>query len=792
MAVLGRILILSCFVGFVVSECGQNSFKSDAGDKINAAFKSSHRKGVDYSKIEVEWQPFWMVEDAQCINEGELFLEMNHDGGEDGWVKVDGNMKSSGAQGKFKWTVDVAPCKDHYFRVWVSGEGGQASFVVPSPVEAVSEEILKESNYEVLATEGVKAQVLSGNEVKISFTASECALEYEILYNKVGSSEEQISAKITKDDGNSFTLSDVEACTDYDYFIYASIGDKITSEEATGFFTTAPDQDSASRLAPEIDEATDSLTVSWNTAECPCVAKYEVSICKEDQEDCAPVEVSVGNIPTITHIAESLEECTAYTVTIKPIYGEHELDVKTIAARTLSPNVADVIDQLAVVSGAKLGEEGGQGVEVFWSPVKCATTYKVYQMQEKENSDWEEVATSEGTNWKGAGVPCTEYRYGVSVLIGESKSDIMELGEPITTPLDDDAVFEAPNLDILPESDKVVLTFDHGSCISEYEVRICQEELGEEFCILDTYSPTPGEHNISYTGNNLEPCTKYNVQINPVHNEVKIVSANRAFVTAAPEPTPPEDSNVTLSNDHQFVELNWSKVRCATGYKILQQVGESEAETKWATEDVNLLSNRIQNPVPCTNYKYGIAAVVGGVDSAPTEWQDITVPPREGEDNKPTMGDVSKENDTLSFELKPDGDNSKCKVENYEIKYFDGKDQQMVTFSVGDVENNIILLESVTGDPHIYARVKYEGFETPSDWTNNIIPPTKTDSANGDLLVPIVIGVLVAVIVIVVIIFFIVKRRKTSQKYDAEKANGTTDETEKLNDSEKLTENPKA
>ena len=123
MAVLGRILILSCFVGLVVSECGQNSFKSDAGDKINAAFKSSHRKGVDYSKIEVEWQPFWMVEDAQCINEGELFLEMNHDGGEDGWVKVDGNMKSSGAQGKFKWTVDVAPCKDHYFRVWVSGEG---------------------------------------------------------------------------------------------------------------------------------------------------------------------------------------------------------------------------------------------------------------------------------------------------------------------------------------------------------------------------------------------------------------------------------------------------------------------------------------------------------------------------------------------------------------------------------------------------------------------------------------------------------------------------------------------
>lgn len=789
---LGRILILSCFVGLAVSDCGQNSFKSDAGEKITAAFKSSHRKGVDYSKIEVEWQPFWMVEDPECINKGMLFLQMNHDGGDE-WNNVDGKMKSSGSQGKFKWTVDVAPCKDHYFRVWVDGDGGQASFVLPSPVEAVSEEQLKESNYEVLAPEDVKAQVLSGNEVKISFTPSECALEYEILYNKAGSNDEQIPKKITKDDGNSFILTDqVEACTDYDYYIYASIGDKITSEEASGFFTTAPNQDSASRLVPEITQATDSLTVSWNTAECPCVAKYEVSICKADQEDCGPVEVSVGNIPTITHNAESLDECTPYAVTIKPIYQDFELDVKTIDSRTLSPNVADVIDQLVVVSGAKLAEEGGQGIEVFWSPVQCATSYKVYQMQEKENSDWEEVATSEGTNWKGAGVPCTEYRYGVSVLIGDSKSEIRDIGEPITTALDDDAVYEAPNLDIIPASDQVVLTFDHGSCISEYEIRICQEELGEEFCNADTYTPTQGEHNISFTGASLEPCTKYKVQINPMHEGVRIVSANRAFVTASPEPTPPEDSNVTLSNDHQFVELNWSKVRCATGYKILQQVGESDTETAWDTDDVNLLSNRIQNPVPCTNYKYGIAAIVGGVDSPPTEWQDITVPPREGEDNKPTMGALSKENDTLSFELKPDGDNSKCKVENYEIKYFDGKDTQEVTFSVGDVENNIILLESVPGDAQIYARVKYAGFETPSDWTNNIPPPESTAKNSGDLLVPIVIGVLVAVIVIVVIIFFIVKRRKTSQKYDAEKANGTTDETEKLNDSEKLAENPKA
>ena len=54
------------------------------------------------------------------------------------------------------------------------------------------------------------------------------------------------------------------------------------------------------------------------------------------------------------------------------------------------------------------------------------------------------------------------------------------------------------------------------------------------------------------------------------------------------------------------------------------------------------------------------------------------------------------------------------------------------------------------------------------------------------MLVPIVIGVLVAVIIIVVLIFFFVKKRKTNQKYDAvQQTNGLengTEETEKLND----------
>ena len=56
------------------------------------------------------------------------------------------------------------------------------------------------------------------------------------------------------------------------------------------------------------------------------------------------------------------------------------------------------------------------------------------------------------------------------------------------------------------------------------------------------------------------------------------------------------------------------------------------------------------------------------------------------------------------------------------------------------------------------------------------------------MLVPIVIGVLASVIGFTALIFFHLKRRNTSQKYDAESINVTTDMTENLNQSERLNE----
>ena len=88
---------------------------------VKTAFKESRRR-TDFTKIEVDATPFNLVENGACVNGDEMILQYNNDGGEE-WTAVDVKPKSTGG-GKYKFTVkDIAPCMDHYFKIFLSGEG---------------------------------------------------------------------------------------------------------------------------------------------------------------------------------------------------------------------------------------------------------------------------------------------------------------------------------------------------------------------------------------------------------------------------------------------------------------------------------------------------------------------------------------------------------------------------------------------------------------------------------------------------------------------------------------------
>ena len=63
------------------------------------------------------------------------------------------------------------------------------------------------------------------------------------------------------------------------------------------------------------------------------------------------------------------------------------------------------------------------------------------------------------------------------------------------------------------------------------------------------------------------------------------------------------------------------------------------------------------------------------------------------------------------------------------------------------------------------------------------IPESMVDDTKS-MLVPIVIGALVAVVVLVVVIAFIVKKKKTQDKYKSE--NGDVSESKKLKDNQEV------
>ena len=53
-----------------------------------------------------------------------------------------------------------------------------------------------------------------------------------------------------------------------------------------------------------------------------------------------------------------------------------------------------------------------------------------------------------------------------------------------------------------------------------------------------------------------------------------------------------------------------------------------------------------------------------------------------------------------------------------------------------------------------------------------------------NFLLPVIIGSVLGLVLVIAVILVVVKSKKGQTKYDSEKANGNTDESKKLNDSE--------
>jgi len=772
-------LLISIFL-ISTASAGAPVFKSNAAEKISWRFKDVPK--VDVAKIILEFEPNSMLENAEPFTEAEVFIKP---GGEDGGDFVKVSVKPRRRGGKYTYTFEIIPCIDNQLKLFVKNDEGEAYFedfdnLIPASsaeqISASSFTLEAPTNYHVDADE-------SSESVAVYWDPSQCATSYNVIFEEYGT-DKVISKEVTE---AKVEVTDLNPCSEYSIYVSAILGEVWSDELVIDSHKTLPSVEGGDKIIPDVTSSQNGVIVKFKGYDTlACIDQYQVTLC-EEEGTCQPsVTVKMDNsLPYVQFTSEDdLQSCTEYSVSIKPLYPDMNMKEKTVKFSTLSPPIADIVSELGPVSAVS-GDD--QSVTVTWSPVKCGAEYHVSQqlVTAQGDGEWEQVSTSTDSSIQIKGVPCTEYKYGVSVVVDGVTSEIVTADGTVTTPLDGEH-YTAPNLVTTSSPNQLSLTWDHAQCIQSYRVKICHDSTSH--CIEDVVEPdTPLSPHITFSFSELTECSPYSLEISATTNGKELTGESLSVKTSAPELVAPGNFQYELNEKSNTISLSYDPVVCAGSYKIYQILDNDEESVYQETSD-NLVT--IDSPEPCSDFSFAVAALVEGEEGPRSEFLGEKIPPRNGDSSKPAIKIVDKFNKTVVMTLTIPGFNQKCEVESYQVKYHnlaDKVEQLETTIPSDGLKEGKIVLDSfpqaVSKGVKIEGRIKYQGFDSWSPWISSQSqkPEIMFDDGNG-IIVPIVIGAMIAVVVLVVLIFFIVKRKKSQNKYNCDIKDKS--ENKKLNEEE--------
>ena len=137
------------------------------------------------------------------------------------------------------------------------------------------------------------------------------------------------------------------------------------------------------------------------------------------------------------------------------------------------------------------------------------------------------------------------------------------------------------------------------SCIESYRVKLCQENAEDKICYEKQIIPV--SEIVNDVVANLKMCSVYTVDIFPLYRKSEIRTKTVKFRTQSPIQNP---LNVQISVDtaKDKVNFSWDKVKCASGYKVLQKLENSDSA------DWTFLTTKLQldldSPEPCSTIRY--------------------------------------------------------------------------------------------------------------------------------------------------------------------------------------------
>jgi len=752
-------------------------FKSNAAEKVSWKFKDVPK--VDVAKIILEWEPNSMLENNKPFTEAGVSIKS----GDGDFVKVSDKPRMRG--GKYIHNIEIIPCVDNQIQLFIENAEGPATFDdFENLIPASSAENISASSFILQAPTNSRVDSDdSTGSVAVYWDPSQCATSYAVNFIEYGT-DKVISKEVTE---AKVEVTELNPCSEYSIIVSAILGEEWSEELVIDSHKTLPSVEGADKIIPDVTPSMNGVDIKFKGYDTlACIDQYQVTLCEDEGTCQEAVNVKMDNsLPYVQFTSEdNLYACTEYSVHIKPLYPEMNMEQKSVKFSTLSPPIADLVSELGPVSAVS-GDD--QSVTVSWSPVTCGAEYHVSQqlVTPEGDGEWEVVTTSVESSIQIKGVPCTEYKYGVSVVVDGVTSEIVTADGTVTTPLDGDH-YTAPNLVTNSSPNQLSFTWDHAQCIQSYRVNLCPETATQ--CSEEIVTPdTPLSPHITFSFSELTECSPYSLEISANTNGKELTGEPFSVRTSAPEVVTPGNFQYELNEKSNTISLSYDPVVCASSYKIYQ-ILDNEQESVYQETNLNLVS--IDSPEPCSDFRFAVAALVDGEEGPRSEFLGEKIPPRNGDSSKPTIKIIDKFNKTVVMTLTIPGFNQKCEVESYQIKYHnlaDKVEKLETTIPSESLKDGKIVLDSfpqaVSKGVKIEGRIKYHGFESWSPWISSQSqkPEIMFDDGNG-IIVPIVIGAMIAVVVLVVLIFFIVKRKKSQNKYNCDIKDKS--ENKKLNEEE--------
>ena len=390
----------------------------------------------------------------------------------------------------------------------------------------------------------------------------------------------------------------IRSCCEYEVVVAAVLGQEY-SQDAVLSFMTEPRPDAAHRLEPVVTTSVSGLAATWRGFErLSCVRRYAVTVCKEGNECPERLQLERDDAELLVRFSSSapLHRCTDYSLHIKPQFGRIPLYEKVITFRTKAPSLSNLTSQLA----GTVAETEGQTALVSWEAVPCAEQYRVYSRQQAEAA-WQLLGVTSKNYYQHSAAPCSQYRFGVAVELAGQQGAVVQLGTSLTTSINMNTSYALPGLEVEQEAGRAVVSWSHRSCIQSYQLRCCPLN-GAAACQEVEVAGVEGNQVEAVVGQ-LQPCTRYQLAVHPRTPAGQLPASPVQFTTQNPPARPPASVTVSLNRALDKVDIMWSGVECATGYRIHQRLQHSDTETVWISQNDLQLFLSLDSPEPCVNYR---------------------------------------------------------------------------------------------------------------------------------------------------------------------------------------------